>query len=660
MRKVSASKDMKAAPQKRKSSAMAAPERRDSKGVVLQTELVENVSELQSEVRKRSATALVALFVEQTKNAEKQGTFKLPPGQPIEAFGLRLGLAVEYAMYLNFWGHTGEPTTEYRQKLLSILHNVKANPALRDRLLNGSLPPNDFTKMSSDDMASKELQEKTAEMRKEVEKQHMLIQEEGPRIRRTHKGEEFIDDGSQHIAGTEPIYANVPARRRESEMDLDALKHTSPAPTSPQSPNVVELPNDVSYSGTLVSPTSGRSLSIDTRAPPRPPVGLDKKTSSAFNIQNVWSSVDSPETDQQRIRPLPQRQVSENVQESPSGLGVEVDADIDHLLKDEEPEDDEPYSPTDYPADPGTIWRGKMVMASVAEFSGTAKHVAGANLSGAYPWPQLMPHALSIEGRISIDRASEYLCGLRWSKTTDLTVVAITPNDEPDTQAQFNKLFNYFTERKRYGVVGKSPVSAVRDIYVVPLESGMGKKPEFIELLEYCTIEDPCPERMLLVTYVIKSKTDPTSSAQATPRHLDTATAASPLSTQHAQGQFRPPIPVGHPGSHMSPLQPYTGTASYGSPAQHQQSFMPPQQQHSYSPPPYTGNPVGIDAARQVLGDMANSPAVGELLSQAPNTGVVEFGIIKEFFESVPACRNDFGMLMGLLKMKSQQNGGAV
>ena len=648
---------MKVPPQKRKSSVMATPERHDSKGLVLQTELVENVSELQSEMRRKSATALVTLFVEQTRNAEKQGTFRLSPGQPVETFGLKLGLAVEYAMYLNFCGTSGEPTAEYRQKLLSILHNVKANAVLRDRLLSSSLSPNEFTKMSSDDMASKELKEKTAEMKKEVEKQHMLIQEEGPRIRRTHKGEEFIGDGSQHMAGTESIYANAPARRRESELDLNAPKRTSPAPMSPQSPNAVELPNDISYTSTAHSPTSTKPLSVDTKVPSRPSLGHDRKSSAAFNIQNVWSSVDSPDTDKQRIRQLPQRQTSGNVQEQVSGLGVQVDADIDHLLKDEEPEDEEPYSPTDY-SDPSTVWRGKMVMASVAEFSGTAKHVAGANLGEIYPWSQLMPHALSIEGRISIERASEYLCGLRWSKTTDVSVIAITPNDEPDAQIGFDNLFKYFTERKRYGVIGKSPATSVRDIYVVPLEAGIAKKPEFIELLEYCTIEDPCPERMLLVTYVIKSKADPTSSAQATPRHFDSAAAASPISTQH--GQYRP-LPHAQSASHMPPLQPYTGAASYGSPTQHQHAFVPsqPQQaQRPYSPPPpYSSILVGMDAARHVLGDMASVPSVAELLAQAPSTGVVQFEFVKEFLENLPASRTDFGMLMNLLAMKTQLNG---
>ncbi|MCJ1245252.1 hypothetical protein MMC30_002455 [Trapelia coarctata] len=673
IRKVSTPKEVKPLPQRRKSTApstaMTAPPRRDSKEVSLQAELVENISDLQSEARRRVASALVKLFIEQIQQAQKQGAFTLLPGQSTDAFGLRLGLTVEYAIYLNFWGHGDEPKPEYKEKLRMMLHNVKANPTLRDRLLSGSLSPNEFSKMSSDDMASKELQEMTAEMIKESEKQHMLVQEDGPRIRRTHKGEELVGDESQHTAGTESIFTNPPPRRRESMVDPSAPRHISPDPMSPSSANAVELPQDVTMSGTGLSPTTGRPLTVNTNAVPRT---SERKSSSAFNIHNVWSSVDSPDVERSRSRHIPHHG-SRSTSEQMTGQGVQADAEIENLLKDEEQDDDEPYSPVDYDAEPGTIWRGNLTMASVAQFRGAAKHVAGANLSSVYPWTQLIPHSLQIEGRIDVDRASQYLCGLQWSKTTDVSVVAITPAETPEDEAHFNKLFIYFTERNRYGVISKSPVPSVRDIYLVPLEAGTAKKPEFIELLEDSTVDDNRPTRMLLVTYVIKTKTDTTPSAQATPRNLDGAMIVSPVSTQ-PPAQYRTSS-LSQSGVAMSPIGPYGGS-SFSTPTQHQQAFAPPQQQqqqqqqqepqpyspvydtnngahaHTHSPPKAL---TGMDAARQVLGDVANTPSVAELLSKAPATGVAEFGIIKEVFESVPASQGDFTMLMGLLNARMQQ-----
>ena len=128
-----------------------------TKVVTLPSKLVESVDALQNDMRKRMANALVKLFTDQTKQAQKQGSFELPPGQSADDFGNRIGLAVEYGVYLNFWGNSLDPNTQYKERFLMINQNVKNNMGLRDRLLNGLLSPNDLSKMSPQDMASKEL-----------------------------------------------------------------------------------------------------------------------------------------------------------------------------------------------------------------------------------------------------------------------------------------------------------------------------------------------------------------------------------------------------------------------------------------------------------------------------------------------------------------------
>lgn len=636
----------------RKNAVMGAPtppqpqKRGSIQGVHLQTELVDSIDALQSDARKKIASALIKLLADCTKHAQEQKSFVLLPGQSSDAFGHRLGLAVEYAVYLNFWGNAAEPSPQYTEKFRTILHNVKANQELRDRLLNGSLSPNELSKMTSQEMASKELQEEMAKMKKDAEKQHMIIQEDGPRIRRTHKGDELVGDDSQMAVGTDSVFAPAPVRRRPSELDPNAPKPASPTAGSPVSPVPVEGSEPMTHSPPAAS---AQPLTVDTNA--HPPPGLEKQSSSAFNIQNVWSSVSGPANDAQHQQTR-QRQQS-------SSKPVQADAEIDHLLKDEEPEDEEPYSPTDYTADPNApVWRGSLGMAIVAEFNGVAKHVAGANVSSTYPWSQLLPPTLAIEGRIDVERASEYICGLRYSNTTDVSVLAVTPVDgDPDAKVHFNKLFDYFTERNRYGVIGKNPVSAVKDTYVVPLEAGMTKKPDFIELLEHCTIEDPIPERMLLLTFVIRSNSD-APSAQATPRnHLDGGAAASPGTPAQAQypphGSAFPPThtPAGPQPSPVPSYQPPMH-AYNGSPPQPQQGFMPPPQQYQQPPP---AGPVGLEAARQALGDLADVPSVGELINEAPNTGVLEFQIIRELLENMPASRNDYRMLRDMLAIKLQQ-----
>ena len=633
-------------PSRRKSTAPAA-KKRESTGPQLQAALVEHIDDLRSQERKNAATALVKIFVNETKQAEKQGAFSLPQGQSVDNFGLRLGLQVEYAVYLNFFGKldSGKPSPEYIDKFRAIHHNVKANPSLRDRLLKGELSPNDFSKMTRDDMASKELQEKKAEMIKEAEKQHMLIQEEGPRMRRTHKGEELVEDQSHIAHGTDSAFS-APVRKRPSDIDTSGLKQGSPEAPTPQSPAAVELPESISAG----SPTMDQPLVIDTNGPAS--AGPERRSTSNFNIQDVFSGVKAQTPTSRNSEPtvpaVPQQQMQ----------GVQADAEIDQLLKDEEPEDEEPYSPTDYTAD-SHVWHGQMTMAGIASFSGKAKHVAGANLSSTIPWSHMIPSNLVIEGRIDVDRASEYLCGLRWSQTTDVVVVSVTANEDSESKIQFEKLFRYFTDRKRYGVVAKSNIPTIRDTYVAPLEEKMSKKPDFVELLEYCSIEDPTTERMLLLTFVVKSNNSP--SAQQTPRHIDASSMASPIGANANNG----PGAMGqHPGFQNSPtpamsFPPPSQLPLYAqSPTQTQHAYMPPHNQAHQSPYPpqqQLNGPTGMDAARQALGDLASAPVVGELLAEAPATGVPEFMVIRQMLENVGAARTDYSILKGLLTAKHQQ-----
>ena len=623
--------------------------------VAPQIERVKKISELQSEDRRKAATAMVKMLTEETKKAEKAGSFNLPMGQTLEDFVLDLGLLVEYAIYLGYWGNANKPSEQYSSKFRGILFNVKANPGLRDRLLDGSLSAADLAKMSSDDMASKDLQEKKAEMLKEAEKQHTLIQDEGPRIRRTHKGEELVDDQSHVADGPQTAFA-APIRKRPSEIDT-TMKDASPEPMSAISSAPVELPPNLASA----SPVDRPSAPVKDASPPQQSPGPQRTPSGTkFNIQNVLSQIKGPDTEAQRPKPTPRPS------ETPAPpVPQQADAEIDQLLKDEEPDDEEPYSPKEFTGDaiPGMVWQGSLGMPGVATFRGKAKHCAGADLSSSIAWSDLVPKNLGIQGRIDVDRASNYLCGLKWSTTTDLVVISVTPDGTDDDVAQFNKLFKYFTERNRYGVISKDPGlnSAVRDIYLIPLEEGTSKKPEFIELLDMCTLSDPTSERMLLLSFVVKLGNSP--SAQQTPKVPDAASMASPIG--NAGGTV--PTPLGNypgfPNAAPPPNMQYSGPAYQqypGAPHSTQNSYPSPQNQpqpSQYSAtPPQPPTAIGMDAARYVLGDLANAEAVKALLAEVPATGVPEFNVIKGLLDQNAALANDYGALKDVMHRQYRNN----
>lgn len=661
------------APQRRPSAIAtltSTPARAPStkKLVLLQMELVENILDLHSDARKNVAGALVKLFTDQTKQAQKDGAFSLPPNQSVEAFGNRLGLAVEYAIFLNFWGPLAEQSGHYPEKFRTIMYNVKHNPALRNRLLIGELSPNDFSKMSSHEMASKELQERTAEMKRAADQQAVLVEQQGPRIRRTHKGEEFVEGPDSQGPSAPDTVFSAPIRRPRPEVESEIPRQMSPEATTPQSPQAVDLPENAG--NVIASPNAPHPLSVDTKAASRAGVGNERKSSSNFNIQDVWSSVTGPDTAAEKPRQDFKQSTPENVVVPPQAPAFSGDADIDRLLKDEDQDEEEPYSPTEYPTDPDApVWHGKVNMPGVVtEFRGVGKYVAGTNLSAKIPWAQLIPETIKIEGRIDIERASEYLCGLRWSQTTDVSVVAITPAEGEENKTSFDKLFQYFTDRKRYGVVGRNVAQQVKDTYLVPLEAGATKNPDFIELLEQCTIQAPVPERMLLIAFVIRAHNSPAGQESTnTPRQPDTVAIASPV---NATGYQAPsPYPAQAPPVGMAPQYSPAPAAYHNSPPQPQGGFQntPPQSQHPYGMPPqqqsyqqpYTG-PVGMEAAKQALGDMVNTPTIGALLNEAPSAGVIEFQIVRELFEEVPATKVNFEMLKGMLAMKLSHGSGHI
>lgn len=629
-------------------------------------ELVEDIADLQSDARQTIAKALVNSFVDLTKQAQKEGVFSLPPNQSVDAFGNKLGLAVEYAIFLNFWGTAAEPHNHYREKFRTIKFNVEKNPALRNRLLTGELSPNDFSKMSSNDMASKDLQEKTAEMKRAADKQAVLVEQQGPRIRRTHKGEEFVEGPDSQGPTLPDTVFSAPVRRPRTS-DADIPVQESPEAVSPRSPNAVELPEDIGT--TVASPKTTQSLSVDTKAPSRPGAGPERQSSSNFNIQDVWSSVTGPDAETQKPKPVLQHTESGQAVPPPQPAVESGDADIDRLLKEDDAEEEEPYSPIEYPTDPNVpVWNGRLIMEGVAEFNGIGKHVAGANLNGTIPWNMLMSETINVEGRIDIERATEYLCALKYSKTTDVSVVAITPTEEEESKTTFEKLFQYFTDRKRYGVIVKK--SDAKDVYLVPLDAGTTVKPEFIELLEYCTIQTPVPERMLLVTFVIRSHNAAAAQENNTPRQPDAAAIASPINASGgpAPSPFTAQPPMGYHGSptpagyHNSPPQPQGGfqqPQQYShTPPQQLPYGIPPHQQHQQQPPPYQppyNGPVGMEAAKQVLGEMAYAPTVGAMLDEAPTAGVVEFQIVREIYENVSAAKENYDMLKTMLQMKLRE-----
>ena len=661
------------------------PAKRDAKDSN-QTELVTSVDQLQNSVRRTSANSIVTTLEGLIARAQNEGSYQIPEGATNTSEATRIALETEHAVHLHHSNVPGDPTAAYRQRLRSMLFNLKKNATLRDRLLQGSLTADKFSTMSSDEMASKEMQERDAEMRKEAERQHTLIREEGPRIRRTHKGEEIVGGEQEQGEGHESIFSSAPPRRRESAREADTPSAMSPSvgamsPTTPFSTTFPESRrmSDSAGPGSLsVGPPSTAENNNDpmnanasvsgsaTRSEPTP-----------FNIQDVWSSVRESDVERQRsARRPPRPMVTESMEVEMGDAGD--DPEIDQLLKDEEMESP-PYSPTDYASDPSVVWRGKLSMTGVAEFHGSAKHVGGADMSATLPWSELMPQDLRMEGRIDSENADKYLCELRWSRSTDVILVAISPTGGKEAHDEFDRLWTYFYSRNKWGVIDKSPLQSVRDAYVIPIGSGMARLPLFMELIQDIRVEGPRSENMILIIFVLRRRNspEPMMGVEAGGRlHTDAGPTASP-----SQSPFSAqPGVVGRvpPPAHAlaSPISPYittmtpisnnnnnnnnnnahaTGSNGTGHDGSSSQMMQPP------PAPPAAATTAGGNnnntTAAQILGRFIDSTVVRQLLTESPDIGAVQLTVIREILERVPAAGDDFGLLSQLLVEKSRAEG---
>ena len=562
----------------------------------------------------------------------KEGNYRIPDGDTADSLSLRIAYEIERSM-VKFM----KQNSTYKEKVRSIVFNVKKNQVLLDKLLLGSLSTDELVQMSTDDMASEELQRQMAVMKEEADKQAILIKEEGPRIRKTHKGEEIIgDDGSSRA-----FQPDISTDKKPVEADAaTGNKFSSPSsPTKTQTYPALEK---------IGNSRAKRALRVNTSTPLRgTPHG--RKSSETFNLQKVWSSAHSPGSSgfglpQQSLR----RHSSANSQFTPPL--AEDDPDIDRLLNDEDNESD-PYSPTNF-TDSSTVWSGRLTMTNLIDTVSNAKFIAGGDIERKIPWTDIIPPDIHVSGRIGTSTADEYVASMRHTTTTDVACLSINPVDERSGRPQFERLFSYLHQRSRWGVISQYTHPAVKDIYVVPIEAGTGKLPSFIGFLDNCKLENPRPRNMIVLTLIVKTQS-PVQSALNTPQIPDIGEPDGGIGSLTQTGEAQQAVPM-QQDLQTSPLQETTrppdsseqldsaprstdtnGISSASVPphsSSHQNPYHSP-----FSPPIPSENAAAI----RVLGPFLDLPIVKQLLSAQPDVTEHQMRNLRDILERVPSARND-------------------
>lgn len=596
------------------------------------TSIAHSIAELQNENRTKITTALGSKIEKQVRELSKSKMFRIPDGHTPGSLAQEMALAVEHALYMNHCHETQDFSGQYKTQFTSIMFNIGQNSSLLLRLLTQQLSADELSRMQSDDMASEELQQKMASMKEEVDKQSILIQDaaQGPRVRRTHKGEELVEDLSNQTTN-ESIMA-APALPRPEIPNLE----NSP---SGRSPSVVEA--EQATASDAVHAVNRKPAQIDTKRATSVG-GQVRRSSSNFDINTVWSSVQSPDQEQSRTKQPALNQSFAGSNSQGVAKTHDHDEEIDRLLN-EDANDSPPYSPVEYGGDANITWRGLVDMPSatdhsVARFKAVSYHVAGSNLvERASSYAAIFPTNIVLHGRIDIKRADTYLTSLSSARSTDVTVhnLVIAANDDNAAKDQFNKLFNYFHTRQRYGVVGeKLHRDHVRDIYLVPLEAGLAELPQFLQRLDVNNIEQPRPQRMLLIVFVLKWE-DGVSSAQGTPT---TSTVMSPhpapakvntaMSTVTAGQQHLPHQQNANVATYTGLLPGYPYAPSHSSATQH--GGLP--------------SPTNAAIANEILGQLFHCPTAQTIITSQPNIPIDSLRNLRQILEAYPNARDDMSV----------------
>ena len=136
--------------------------------------------------------------------------------------------------------------------------------------------------MPTSDMASDKLVQERAAIKAEADRHATIDQKEaGPRYRRTHKGDELVEDES---AATNSAPVSRPVRQSISDAEMAGMSPTGDgAPGSPTQP---------------IQP-----LAVDTKGPPA--AGHERRTSSQqFDVNSIWAKTAQSPTQSNAPRPM--------------------------------------------------------------------------------------------------------------------------------------------------------------------------------------------------------------------------------------------------------------------------------------------------------------------------------------------------------------------
>lgn len=486
-----------------------------------------------------SHAAQDALVREKVKNAFQQGlemALKELQEHDDTYNASLVSSAVEDALFRLYGG----TTKDYKTKMRSLHFNLKDpnNKELRAHVLRGDISPDNFVRMTANELASKEL----AEYRKRKEEEALKMS-----VLDAEAAAKFSTAAALEVKGEKTEKKKKPREGPEDETAVDVSLVQKPVALEK---NMKE--NDASHTPVKEMPAEAHANALEEDRQPdtaRTSPGLD------------WASIKSASVQASKIQPNYISGVSqidtdkEDLDDEPATL-IECDENLKKL-----------FLPCPERLALGADkWKGTVSVPGIGNCT-----MSGSSLSGSGDLEILLGDGLSLKGRLSLTSLDKFLSELHLSKHRTATLgVLKASSDEPSSSADAvtsQTLMSHYKEKDRAGVAKST--SGV-EVYLIPeshLASKLLQVAQYLEpdVYQECItkqgIEDNLTGSEIFVAVAVhkkdmvaRMKPAPTAPMTALPAGLD-LNAISALAEAIGVGQSEPSpqVPMAPPSASLPP-----------------------------------------------------------------------------------------------------------
>lgn len=465
----------------------------------------------------------------------------------------KLALSIEEELYRLF-DDTGH---KYRAKFRSLLFNIKdqKNKGLFRKILTRKIRPSKLVKMSTEELASRELAKwrqmetkNTIAMIEQTEKEAMKEGQQHIR-KKTHKGEVEVGDTDMSTLVTHLEEPKTKSEAKEDEavpavivdttdqhrahlFDLNCKICTGkmlPPATEEPTPKKVKVAHKVIEEKRRSHKSRSRSDKPEKRVEIKEAEEVvesalrkvqtqSTETSASSMSPSSVSSVSTPSTSTP-ITSTPSFStptVSTSTVSTPTISTPSVSApSITVGSPDSALQSGLESKPKFTPSGP-MVWKGFISMQDFAKLFTSAYRVSG-------PVEKMgLPDTLQICGRIGPDQMWDYLGKIRQAGSRDVCIIRFVPGSD-DEKVAYVHLYSYLNSRGRCGVVGNVP-KHIKDLYIVPLASH-SKIPQVLLPFDGPGLEKNRPH--MLIGIVVRQKVKRPGEAEPSSKPSSTISSSS-------------------------------------------------------------------------------------------------------------------------------------